>query len=69
VPDIGLWTATDDQGRFRFAGVLAGELRILARAEDGREVGATTRIPGPAVDLVIGHGRDPASDIEMVTRS
>src|SRR5215210_5226950 len=37
LPDLGRWTSTGPDGRFRFDRLNAGRHRLLARAADGRE--------------------------------
>jgi hypothetical protein len=54
LPDLGLWTASDGDGRFRFARLKSGSHRVLARAADGRESESTVELPGPGADLVLG---------------
>jgi hypothetical protein len=61
LPDCGLWTATDADGRFRLSRVHPGEHRLVVRTADGDELRATARVPGERVDLVLGaNGRGDA---------
>jgi hypothetical protein len=53
LPDAGLWTASDREGRFRIARVPAGKHRVVARAANGGEAEATVDVPGGTVDLVL----------------
>jgi hypothetical protein len=57
MPDLGQWTATGVDGRFRFARVVPGTHRVVARTLDGREIEATATVPGQGVDLVLGSPR------------
>lgn len=54
LPELGLWTATDRQGRFRIDRVPPGTHRCRARTMDGRELEAEMEVPGKRADLVIG---------------
>lgn len=53
LPDSGLWTATDRDGRFRVARVQAGTHRVVARAVGGGEAETTVDVPGGRADLVL----------------
>jgi hypothetical protein len=54
LPELGLWTATDPSGRYKFGRLRAGNFKILARAADGREAETTLTVPGAGGDLVLG---------------
>ena len=54
LPDVGTWTASAADGRFRFDRLPPGRHRLLARTADGREADAQIEVPGAGVDLVIG---------------
>lgn len=54
LPDCGLWTATDDQGRFVLNRVRRGRHALLARTVRGQEFETEITVPGGDVDLVIG---------------
>ena len=54
LPDSGLWTATDGEGRFRLSRVHPGEHRLVVRTVSGDEAEATISLPGESVDLVVG---------------
>jgi hypothetical protein len=54
LPETGLWTATDGDGRFRLERIRPGSHRLLARTADGGEAEATVAVPGERADLVIG---------------
>jgi hypothetical protein len=54
LPEVGRWTSTDADGRFRFDRVMSGEHRIVARTVRGDEVEMKATIPGTNVDLVVG---------------
>jgi len=54
VPEAGLWTATDRQGRFLFQRVRPGTLQLVIRTLDGAQTDATVKAPGPSADIVIG---------------
>ncbi|MCW3065336.1 MAG: hypothetical protein JWN32_2508 [Solirubrobacterales bacterium] len=59
VPDLGLWTATDRDGRFLFSKIRPGGLRLTVRTIDGGEADATAQVPGPPADVVVGKKRAP----------
>jgi hypothetical protein len=54
LPDVGTWTASTPDGRFRFDRLPPGRHRVLARTPDGREVDSHLEVPGAGVDLVVG---------------
>jgi hypothetical protein len=54
VPDLGLWTATDRDGRFLFTKIRPGGLRLTVRTIDGGETDANVQVPGPPADVVVG---------------
>ena len=54
LPDSGLWTATDSEGRFRLNRLHPGEHRLVIRTVSGDEIEATITLPGESVDLVVG---------------
>jgi hypothetical protein len=53
LPEVGLWTASDSEGRFRFARLRAGRYRVLARGADGHEEEGTAEVPGSGIELVL----------------
>ncbi len=53
LPDVGSWTASKADGRFRFDRLPPGRHRLLARTPDGRQADAHIVVPGAGVDLVI----------------
>jgi Pvc16 N-terminal domain/Carboxypeptidase regulatory-like domain len=53
LPDVGSWTASAADGRFRFDRLPPGRHRLLARTADGREADSHIEVPGAGVDLVI----------------
>jgi hypothetical protein len=53
LPDVGLWAASDTDGRFRFAPIEAGSYPCLARTADGREATGSLEVPGKGVELVL----------------
>jgi hypothetical protein len=53
-PGLGLFTATDRQGRFLLDRVPPGRHRLVARARDGSEAEEQVEVPGSRTDLVIG---------------
>jgi hypothetical protein len=57
LPDLGRWTATDREGRFRLQRVYPGEHRLVVRTASGDEIEATVTAPGKPADLVIGRKR------------
>lgn len=54
LPDVGTWTSSSPDGRFRFDRLPPGRHRLLARTVDGREADAQLDVPGTGVDLVVG---------------
>jgi hypothetical protein len=61
LPESGLWTATDRDGRFRLSRLEPGMHSVVARTPQGAEVRATVSVPGEQVDLVVGAGGKPPS--------
>jgi hypothetical protein len=53
LPDVGTWTASSADGKFRFDRLPPGRHRLLARTADGREADSHIEVPGAGVDLVI----------------
>jgi Pvc16 N-terminal domain/Carboxypeptidase regulatory-like domain len=53
LPDIGRWTASDSEGRFRFARLSPGTHRAVARTPDGHETELTLTVPGPGADFIV----------------
>jgi Pvc16 N-terminal domain len=51
LPELGLFAASDAQGRFRLNRVPAGEHKLVARSRDGLEASAAIAIPGAVLDL------------------
>lgn len=62
VPELGLWSATNAEGRFRFDKVPPGAFELQARTIAGDQVSARFDVPGSHVDLVVGetNGKKPA---------
>ncbi|HXA55522.1 MAG TPA: Pvc16 family protein [Solirubrobacteraceae bacterium] len=54
IPELGLWTASARDGRFRFDRVGPGSYRCLARGGGGEEAEGELRVPGAGVDIVLG---------------
>ncbi|HWK25293.1 MAG TPA: Pvc16 family protein [Solirubrobacter sp.] len=54
LPDVGTWTSSAPDGRFRFDRLPPGRHRLLARTVDGREADAQLEVPGAGVELVVG---------------
>ncbi len=54
LPDVGTWTASEADGRFRFDRLPPGRHRLLARTADGVEAVTQFEVPGAGVDLVMG---------------
>jgi hypothetical protein len=57
LPDAGLWTATDRDGRFRLDRIRPGSHRVIARTANGDEAEATVAVPGERTDLAVGAPR------------
>jgi Pvc16 N-terminal domain len=54
LPGLGLFTASDRQGRFLLDRVPPGRHRLVARARDGGEADEQIDVPGSRTDLIIG---------------
>ncbi len=54
VPELGLWSATNAEGRFRFDKVPPGAYELQARTIAGDQVSARFDVPGSHVDLMVG---------------
>jgi hypothetical protein len=54
LPDVGIWTSSSADGRFRFDRLPPGRHRLLARTVDGKQADAQLEVPGAGVDLVMG---------------
>lgn len=67
MPETGVWTASNHDGRFVFDRVRPGIHRVLARTVDGEEVAATVSVPGERADLVIGAPRKSARQRRSAT--
>jgi hypothetical protein len=53
LPELGLWTATDRQGRFLFQRIRPGSMKLTVRTLDGGEADATVSVPGTPADIVV----------------
>ena len=51
LPELGLFAASDRQGRFRLDRVPGGSHALVARSRDGREAKAEIAVPGAVLDL------------------
>jgi len=60
LPDDGLMTSSDAQGRFRFDRLTPGRHKLVARTLDGREASADLEVPGAMVDIVLDSGKAAA---------
>lgn len=54
LPELGQWTASEVNGRFRFGRVEPGTHRLEVRTIDGRSQETTVSVPGKGVDVVVG---------------
>jgi Pvc16 N-terminal domain/Carboxypeptidase regulatory-like domain len=61
IPESGLWTATNREGRYRFDRIAPGTHRVIARTVDGDEADTSIEVPGVATDLVVGGARRGAA--------
>ena len=57
MPEIGLFAATDAQGRFRLDRVPPGSHKLIARSRDGQEASAEVAVPGTVLDLTMAPGK------------
>ena len=53
LPELGLFAASDPQGRFRLNRVPGGKHALVARTRDGREAKAEIAVPGAVLDLQV----------------
>jgi hypothetical protein len=60
LPDSGLFTSSDANGRFRFDRLAPGRHRLVARTADGRETSADLDVPGAMLDLVLDSSKTAA---------
>ena len=60
LPDSGLFSSTDADGRFRFDRLVPGRHRLVARSLDGMEAAADFEVPGAPLDLVLDGGKAAA---------
>jgi Pvc16 N-terminal domain/Carboxypeptidase regulatory-like domain len=60
LPETGLWTATDAEGRFLLNRIQPGRHEVVVRTATGEESALTVDVPGDRVDVVIG-GRPRAA--------
>jgi hypothetical protein len=61
IPALGRWTASDMDGRFRFARIAPGSHKVQVRTLDGRASEAGVSVPGAGVDVVVDAARRPAA--------
>jgi hypothetical protein len=54
VPDLGIWTSSDRQGRFILDRLSPGEYKLRVRTVDGGETEVNVQVPGSTTDIVIG---------------
>src|SRR5918993_4507832 len=57
LPELGLFAASDAQGRFRLDRVPGGSHALVARSRDGREAKAEIAVPGAVLDLRMAAGK------------
>jgi hypothetical protein len=60
LPDSGIFTSSDAEGRFRFDRLTPGRHKLVARTLDGREASADLDVPGAMVDIVLDGGKSAA---------
>jgi hypothetical protein len=60
IPELGVLASSDDDGRFIFDRVHAGEYTVVARTSSGEQAEAKATVPG-TTDLVIGAGAKSGS--------
>jgi hypothetical protein len=61
MPELGVWAASDLQGRFRFARLAPGEHKALVRTLQGQESETTIKVPGRGADIVVGAAKPARS--------
>jgi hypothetical protein len=54
LPELGLWAASDANGRFRFSPLEPGKYDCHARTADGGEAKGTLEVPGAGAELTLG---------------
>jgi hypothetical protein len=57
LPELGRWTATEMNGRFRFARIVPGTHVVQVRTLDGRASETTVSVPGTGVDVTVETAR------------
>jgi hypothetical protein len=60
LPEVGLWAASDANGRFRFAPLEPGKYACVARTADGGEAKGTLEVPGQGAELSLAKAKAPA---------
>ena len=61
LPQVGLWAASDPNGRFRFAPLEPGSYECVARTADGAEAKGTLEVPGQGAELTLSGKAKPAA--------
>ena len=61
LPEVGLWSATGADGRFRFAPLEPGKYRCIARTAAGGEASGELDVPGQGIDLVVAAAKPKAA--------
>jgi hypothetical protein len=54
LPELGLWSASGSNGRFRFDRIQPGKYRCVVRTADGGEASGDVEVPGRGIELAIG---------------
>lgn len=54
IPELGVWTSSNREGRFILDRVKPGSFEIVARTRDGEELKTKIEVPAKDVDLVLG---------------
>lgn len=60
LPELGLFAASDRQGRFILQRVPSGRHSLIARTRDGVEATAEIAVPGAVLDLTVAPRKRPA---------
>jgi hypothetical protein len=68
LPDSGLSTATDRDGRFVLDRVKSGRQPLVARAPGGQELSTEVSVPGDRTDLVVGDSPRPGGRARRSSR-
>jgi protocatechuate 3,4-dioxygenase beta subunit len=67
IPELGVWTSSDRDGRFIFDRMKPGEYRVLVRSLDAGEADVKVKVPGSTSEIVLGEGTKKAGAVARRT--